>query len=425
MTINNRIVINRLPAPENQLFYKFEYPENVNKFFQSDTLRIKYEFSVTNLPQGILMVPAVAQIAPVAWVRGSDIEVTCLEESFYNSYKTIQHNIMSLLPALYCQSDIYYEHLDKFSMSGSRTGLMFTTGLDSYSALIRRQAQVTDLLYVRGADVPLKYDEVLETVIKNSRNTAKNYNKKHHVVEIDTWGFFNWDSLNNEYQGLLNKDWWELIQHGISLLGAVIPICSNEGITNVLISSTFSSDMPELNGSHPLIDENIHWGENTQVSHVDFDLSRQEKIRKVIKPWAINGGEYPWLRVCYQHWELFNCCKCEKCCQTICGLLVEGIDPRDCGFPDYNSTTLHYIQDKLTTGKFMRNKAELYFWKDIQLHIAQNSVRVDKETAKFLRWFHNFRLKTPNNTSRLSKLIKRRLFFIVKRIKNCSRSFFA
>ena len=69
------------------------------------------------------------------------------------------------------------------------------------------------------------------------------------------------------------------------------------------------------------------------VIHRDYDLTRQDKVKKVIKPYINKYSSHP-LIIVYNSYsrkrELHNCA---KCAQAILALFIEEIDPRKCGFP--------------------------------------------------------------------------------------------
>lgn len=419
--LENSIVIDRILIKENQIFYKFKFPERIRSYFRADSLQISYECSLANLPDGILMIPAICQVAPIAWVTNCDIDVSTLDETFLSGIKIIQQNISSLLPAFKCRSVIYADHIEHFSLSGDRRALLFTGGIDSVASLIRHQHQIRDLIYIRGADVPLHAHDILDTIISYSQRMAVNNEFNYQVVDLDIWNFLNMPSLDKDFWKLLKSDWWGAIQHGISLLGSIAPLCAQNGISTVLISSSFTENRSSMHGSHPMIDENIHWGENTQVRHVDFDLTRQAKIHEIIKPWSEENGELPLLKVCCNQWETYNCCTCEKCCRTICGLLLENLNPRLCGFPCFDEATLRHVKSKLISGKFTSDDIMMFFWKDIQSHIDHLPETQKDGIAEFFEWFRNYRLHAPNSPGRLQLLLRRGILSIEQRINKLVR----
>lgn len=406
-----------MPAKDNQIRYLFEYPERIRHYFQRDSLQIQYECPIADLPEGILMIPAVAQVAPLAWITNSNINVTFLEASFFKGLKAIQRNIKSFLPALNSQSKIFVNKIDHHKIPFTKTALLYTGGLDSVSALKRHNEKINDLIYLRGADIPLQYHDLLDQVVSNGRLIAVTNKMNYHIAVIDIWNFFNMNALDKDFKELLNKDWWEGIQFGISLLGAACPVCVNSCISDILISSSLSTSMPEMHGSHPMIDENFHWGENSHVHHVDYDLTRQEKIHQIIKPLVEDQEEFPLLKVCTHQWESYNCCECEKCCRTICGLLVENIDPNRCGFLCFGENTLHHIKENLVNGYFTSSDIQIHLWKDIQLHVHKQIIWPDEFIREFIDWFGKYHLHKPIPPNKIRLALSRVKNKIAHRVK--------
>jgi len=144
-------------------------------------------------------------------------------------------------------------------------------------------------------------------------------------------------------------------------------------------------------GSHPLIDNKLSWA-NIRVIHHGANLSRQEKIRYLLKDYIETHKRYPVLRVCYSQFREPNCGKCEKCLRTITGLILEDIDPKKCGF---NIGKDFFIFLKKS---FLERRHNFYLgdkyglWNDIQRHIPNKLSNDMYNSKEFFEWFRDFDL---------------------------------
>jgi len=227
----------------------------------------------------------------------------------------------------------------------------------------------------------------------------------------------------NKKSGL---DWWMNLAHGIVLTSSCAPLTCVKNISTLFIASTFTSESNFPWRSHPLIDNNLRWA-STRVIHDGFEISRQEKIRFLLKKHVEETGKFPDLRVCSRYEILgTNCQRCEKCGRTITGLLLDGIDPNKCGF-NINADTVTSIKESLDNAEYFKRmtlveRGEKSFnrlypvveWKDIQDHIPETIDDNLYGSKEFFEWLRDFDIMENAKKIKLSQMP--RLFL---------RSFFA
>ncbi len=143
------------------------------------------------------------------------------------------------------------------------------------------------------------------------------------------------------------------------------------------------------------------------MSHDGYELSRQEKIRQILKPYIMRSGKYPLLRVCYSQYREFSCGRCLKCIRTMLGLLLERIDPTKCGFP-MDSEFLERVKKDLESGSIELDDDNLFFMRDIQSHIPNDLSYLPEHLRAFFEWFRSYDLninyrvrKMPNNNVKI------------------------
>jgi len=181
------------------------------------------------------------------------------------------------------------------------------------------------------------------------------------------------------------------VQHGMGLLGLAAPITIQRRANRVLIAATHTNKFTIPWGSAPDVDNHVAWAAVT-CHHDGYELNRQQKLRDVIKPIIVRTGRHPLLMVCNSYARergRYNCSRCAKCAQAIVGMLIAGIDPRQCGF-EVSEKTLPWIKESLDTMTFFARKSDYSMWED-----AFNSIPGDLDeisevvpgTRTFLEWF--------------------------------------
>lgn len=177
--------------------------------------------------------------------------------------------------------------------------------------------------------------------------------------------------------------------HGIALLGLSATVTVVENIGTMLIAATYTQEFKYPWGSHPLIDNELSWAD-VKVVHNGYQLSRQEKIRYVLKDYIRNNKRYPLLRSCWIQFRDFNCSKCEICCRTITSLVLENIDPNKCGF-NVDNGFFDFLKENFSKGRdrFIQGEDWVCMWNDIQRHIPKKMRHNLFNSKEFFRWFRD------------------------------------
>jgi hypothetical protein len=118
-------------------------------------------------------------------------------------------------------------------------------------------------------------------------------------------------------------DWVFWVDHFEGAVLASVAHALARRLSTVNIASTY--DIPRLHphASHPLLDP-CYGSSDLRIRHIDFRLSRFEKV-KVLADWEAGLQN---LRPCVRPWltppGALNCGQCEKCVRTMLALLAAG-----------------------------------------------------------------------------------------------------
>jgi hypothetical protein len=146
----------------------------------------------------------------------------------------------------------------------------------------------------------------------------------------------------------------------------------------------------------------MYWAD-IEVIHDAYELSRHEKIQKILK----NNIQYgKWLRVCSNiKYIESNCSNCGKCLATITSLILEDLDPNDFNFnigPKILDKVEDYLVDRSIPRGFLGHD---FFWQNIQNHIPKN-IDSNKiyDSTNFFEWFkrYNYSLFCSKNAQKNS-----------------------
>ncbi len=368
--------------------------KNLEKYFRSKLLFAEYSKDVRDVSKSILYIPAISSLITFAWAIGVDVYVEELDKAFIESLEKIKTVMKRWYPKFSFSSNIHVDKIVTNTFPRTRYGLLFSGGLDSTCSFIRHRGKKPILVMVWGADVPLVKEEFWRKIQEKYERFVKEEKLEIHFVKTNIREFFDEKSLFKEFRQSFppDSDWWAAVQHGLGLLGLCAPVTVAEHIGTLLIASSCTPNYLRKNlpwGSHPLIDNQLSWA-NVKVMHDAVNLSRQEKIRHVLKNYVNDYNRYPYLRVCTSQFDLLNCGQCEKCLRTIAGLVLENIDPNKCGF---NIDADFFVFLRLY---FSKSRRDIYMtkktgmWDDIKRHIPNPLDHDLYGSREFWEWFRDF-----------------------------------
>jgi hypothetical protein len=383
----------------NKIYCHFKCSGKVSKYFNENNFYMKLNANVDSVPQSILIIPALSNICPVAWITGADIYVEEIDQEFLEALNTVKKSFQKLYPKHSFKGDIKYKKIKKNKGYGKKkSGLFFSGGVDSMASYIRKRHEKPYLLTVRGADIPLSETEGWRKVKSNNKQFAKKNGLYPLFIQSNLRSFLNESSLNKSYSKHGLKGWWGGIQHGLGTVGLSAPLAFIKGMNRIYFASSpgiISVDnylrfTPEPEGSHPSIENNLKWG-TTKVALESMDLNRLEKIGIIARYIKKNDPNLQ-LRVCWESKKGSNCGKCEKCTRTMASILSEGLNPSNHGFR-MNKNLLKSLKNnkKLFT---RLNKNKEFQWKSIQRKLGKIILDKNSEYYDFRQWilktyFHN------------------------------------
>lgn len=387
--VESKIWKNRL------LLSKLSYSRSLKKYFQSRLFFAEYDRDIQNVSMSILQIPVISNIITLAWAVGADVYVKELDRTYLESLNKIKSVMTGWYPTFSFPTDIHVEEIVSNKFSNERYGLLFSGGVDSHTSYIRNKSKKPILIMVWGADIPLVEEEFWRKITSKYEKFAKDEKLDITFIKTNMRQFINESSLVREFGCYLpDSSWWGGVSHGMQLLGLCAPITQVKHIGTLLIAASCSPEHLRRQlpwGSHPLIDNEVSWA-NVKVMHDAWKLSRQEKIRYVLRNYINDYGRYPVLRVCYSQFRDLNCGKCEKCLRTITGLVLENVDPNKCGF-NIDTDVFDFVKQYFTGGR-----AHLYFdarrgmWKDIQTHIPEKLSHNLYDSGIFFEWLRDFNI---------------------------------
>lgn len=375
----------------------FTVSEGLDQYFRDKHFYAVYEDAELEDNEGIAVVPLISSIITLAWLEEADIYVDRVDRVFHESMNHLQ-GVFQSMP----YRDIPFNteiHANEFVVNGSNVegyALFFSGGLDSTYCLYKHLGNEPHLLMVLGFDVwrsntrnreiwsewRTTYREYAESVglpITFIRTNTREIMREHIVQR-------------NHSEKFYPKLYWNSMRHSPMLIGLAAPLSINRFNRVMISASRHSSRRPETHifCSYPETDEIFKWGD-VEVKHCGY-IPRGEKI-KYIKP-MLQRGEVSGFRPCWHPVKGLNCNRCEKCYRTILALLLENVDPNQCGLKAGRGTYKEMKKFILGEGdKKLDRASNVYegYWLPMKKNIPLD---IDKDrgvdgSSMFMEWYRD------------------------------------
>jgi hypothetical protein len=400
----NAIALRQFHTTDDTVRYEFDYPKRVNRFFSGEDFVVEYDVSIEEVPEGILTIPWLANVCPIAWATGTDVAVPTLDSHFAESIPRVGAAFEDVYPDLVNPSTIRVREEDETRVGPSEfedTAMLFSGGVDSVATYDRHCEAAPTLISIHGHDVSLNDEEGWAEKRSLIERFAAPRGLETHYVRANVVSFQEPFMLYAHFGSELHSDWINAVHLGLGLSGLCAPLAFVEGFGRVYISDSSSrlhhaASVEEV-ANHPAVVIELAWS-GTTVRNDGYPLTRQEKVDLI----AAEVGEEPLtLHVCLES-ATGNCSRCEKCLRTASALLLSGLDPNGYGF-DLEADILEYARQQFEAGAWTLDERRLVHWKDLQR--AARERRPDREfddpaVAAFVDWLadtdvERFRERNP------------------------------
>jgi hypothetical protein len=365
-------------------------PKGLGKYFNSSRLFAYYD-AQPRADMSILNIPLVSTVLPLAWLTGTDVHVEKLDKKYVEAMNAIKNEFKQIFPRGKFTAKINVDDLVENKTQSQGTALLFSGGVDSTYSLIRNISLKPRLILFEGVvgyQVDPSYKKHNQLVRKTYSDFAKREGLDINFVETNTCQILNDGRITHDFHKILRGNkLWDSLQLPLVILGLPAPL--SIGRFNRLLNAADSSPTADYDqypyASQPRINEKFAWAD-LRVIH-DGYVDRFSKTSLINE--YLEKHEYR-LRVCNDPpLDRLNCSVCEKCSRTIVPLVLEGIDPNNCGF-EVNRSTFEAMRHNLEKKKFEG-------WLGRRWKKMQNLIPREMETnlwgsRDFFMWLRNLNI---------------------------------
>lgn len=344
----NKFSITAIKKSKNRISYAYEIEGEWKRYFDKEILFwSEYDHLVEYVPDSIAVLPLLGNIIVMASIFHAVIYTEEVDKDFYDSielflegYQTFSPQIDFKKQQLVVAQRIVHNTRDSET---KKSMLFFSGGVDAWSSLLAHLEEKPLLVSIWGADIAFDNEKAWIRAKNNNREIADSYQLDFITIHSTLRRFINEKELNNYCMEIVRDNWWSAFQHSIGMMCLAAPITYGE-ITRLYFASTYSEKDEKceyVTASDPLIDNHVSFA-GCKVFHDGYEYSRHDKVRRICSYSRTSKAPVK-IRVCYKSVEGDNCCQCEKCCNTILSIIIEGYLPEDFGFPYERALLPSYV----------------------------------------------------------------------------------
>lgn len=356
---------------------------DLRRFLTGEPFRVEYDVPIDDVPEGVLVVPLLAQLCPVAWARGANVYVDEVDQTFASALSDVEATLCSMYDFIEGGTLYARRTVDRPPETTDESGLLFTGGVDSTASYVRHREAEPTLLSIRGWTIPSDEsgDESWGHLRSRVRSFAHERDLETAFVEANMLSFLDHPMLLAHYKRFVDGAWYSSVGHGLGLLGLCAPVAYARGMRDLYVAATHWEGIDLEWGSRPDIDDAVRWA-GTQCHHACYDLTRQERLDLLADYVDETGTDLP-LQTCNARMD-GNCGTCEKCYRTAIGLRLAGLDPNRHGYA-FDDRQYARVRRAFERGQWVLGDDERYMWADIRDRVRETEPESEAETA-FFEW---------------------------------------
>lgn len=383
--MRDKIVVEDINVKENKIEYKIRVDENIKKYFNLEkNMWIEYDCNIEGIPEGIAVIPLLTNLIQMAWFLNIEIVVNEVDKKFYDCLDKVKEGYKNMFKMERLNGKLTVKNIVDYSYKPSDKSVMFFSGgVDSLATYITVRKEKPALATVWGSDIALDdirgwnlvKDEINQFATERGLNTL--------FITSSFREFINEINLDKAVNLVTDTEygWWFGVQHGIGLIGHLIPYAYINKIKTIYIAASLNNNsINYVCASFPTTDGNVR-AAGVKVIHEGFENTRQDKI-KIICDYIKSTGDNMKIRVCWETKGGKNCSKCEKCSRTIMGILAEKMDPNKMGFniTDEDIKKIEYEWKYI----WKVHGPNIMHWKDIQNRYLEDKSYWEDKPEKWI-----------------------------------------
>lgn len=329
--MSEQIQLTKVVKSGNTITYQHTATPMLSRYMNGE-MYCQYSMNVEDIPDGIAVIPFLADVLPFIWLTDSTVEVEEVDKDFYECVDEVREGYKEMYPMLSWGGLLKTKRIIDFQKDHTHKKSaiqLFSGGVDANTTFFRHLDEKPDFVTVwGGGDVRIRDVDGWKKVQSHIQDVADAYGVHAFFVKSNFFDLLNIDNLNQLVKAS-GDQWWHGFQHSLAMLGLSAPISME--YEHLYIASTYPAYLKGQYtvASDPIIDDHVRFN-GVRTIHDGYEMDRQDKVHYLVK--KMKEGYPVQLRVCWESDGGSNCCRCEKCYRTILEIVSESGDPNEMGF---------------------------------------------------------------------------------------------
>ncbi len=340
---------------ESMLVCKNRIDVIINEEFKAKYLKSDFfaeydsEIDLEELDYSLQIMPFILNVVSIVWISGSHYYIDSMDENLFYSLQKVKKVFEVLYPQTNFSGELIPRKLTTnvsphLLDKNTHIALLFSGGLDSTTTSFHYFDKKQLLITAWGEwDMPLSNEELWNSRKKQFLEFAQRYGHTNSFIKSNYSIFLNRKVLDNLSPEITS--WRINMVEGIGWAGLTAPILFSKGYQVLYIASSDTWAFKYPGACNPFVDDNIQYSDIT-LHHDFFDISRLEKIEFLSAFIEEHDIKEHIIKACTDLTEI-NCCDCDRCAITICGLLLFGEDIETYGYYITKEKAIEMIQNLL------------------------------------------------------------------------------
>jgi hypothetical protein len=380
---------------DNTLACRVRISRDLRRYLRKSQFYIRYAQDIS-AEEGLLNIPGVALLLPLAWLTDSDLHVRCLDRTFVGAAEALQRSYQAMYPKMLFGTRLVVDEPVDCPPNPEGAAMLFSGGIDATYSYFANRHLSPRLVQVFGTEFPCSETRHLGRVMQQSSAFADEQDVDISFIHTNFSYLFDNRAITHKFSPVRERastSLWQGVGYAPGLLAMSAPLSAGR-FNHLIIAAGADKEHADRmrenpDASSPKADQKMAWS-NLKVEHHGC-LHRFEKARKM-KEWLPGKN----LRVCLRFNSItdgngtLNCGRCEKCARSIVALAIAGVDPSKCGFAIDNQT-VSAIKTVLMNRK-SKNSYVALFWGPMQRVIPDPIEGGMFGFRECLEWFRTFDL---------------------------------
>ena len=148
--MKNRIIIDIPVISGSRISYHYTVEgEWVETFKQEEDFFIEYSCDISSVPEGVAIVPLLANLLPMAWVYDAEIIVPVCDDDFYQSIPEFKKGYIEMYPMMQFGGKLTVAELQKNApKTQNGVAAFFSGGVDAFNTLTQHADEKATLFTI-------------------------------------------------------------------------------------------------------------------------------------------------------------------------------------------------------------------------------------------------------------------------------------